>query len=412
MSTPWHHPDHHPGQRPEQHPEQYRPTTVPAPYEPRPWAPAAPVARTAPRTPWAPLVGTATAAAVAASLLTAGATGAFDAEPVGTGAVAQEAAASRAVPAALRGDQPDWQGVADAVRASVVAIQVRTAQGGGQGSGVVIDDEGRILTNDHVVGRAVDGGLQVGLADGRVLEAVLVGSDPTRDLAVIQLVDPPADLQPAELGDSDAVAVGAPVMAVGNPLGLDSTVTTGIVSALDRPVSTGDGGVAVVTNAIQIDAAINPGNSGGPLFDADGRVIGINSSIASMPTGNGGSTGSIGLGFAIPSTLAQRVAAELVADGTASHAFLGVALSDGTADADGEVRRGAVVEEVTAGTPAQQAGLRAGDVVVAIDDEPVRGAESLTAFVRERAVGQDVTLSVARDGRTVRLELTLVERPA
>lgn len=402
-----------PHQHPTGRPQAYG-WNAPPPYRPDPFAPPAagrPAPR--PRTPWIPLVGTATAAAVAASLLTAGATGAFDAEPpaVSQQAVSQQEPAP-AAPVALEGDQPDWEAVAAAVRPSVVAIQVRTQQGGGEGSGVVIDDEGRILTNHHVVGGALEGGLQVGLADGRLFEATVVGTDPTRDLAVIQLVDPPSDLEPAVLGDSDAVVVGEAVMAVGNPLGLDSTVTTGIVSALDRPVTTGDGrDAAVVTNAIQIDAAINPGNSGGPLFDAEGRVIGINSSIASMPGASGGSVGSIGLGFAIPSTLAERVAQELVADGSASHAFLGVALGDGTAEVDGTVRRGAAVAEVTSGTPAAEAGLRAGDVVVGIDGDPVRGAESLTAFVRARAVGDQVELSVARDGRTSTVTVTLVERP-
>ncbi|HMO12075.1 MAG TPA: trypsin-like peptidase domain-containing protein, partial [Actinotalea sp.] len=155
--------------------------------------------------------------------------------------------------------------------------------------------------------------------------------DPPTALAVIALADPPSDLRPAVIGDSDSVAVGEAVMAVGNPLGLSSTVTTGIVSALDRPVSTSDGGSTVVTNAIQIDAAVNPGNSGGPLFDSEGRVIGITSSIAALSR----SSGSIGLGFAIPSNLADRIAAELLADGSASHALLGVSLSDGTATADG-----------------------------------------------------------------------------
>jgi putative serine protease PepD len=396
-----------------QRPGQPQPDAGPDPYPyPYPYSGPPPTAPARARTPWGPLVGTAAAAAVAASLLTAGATGAF--EPAPTPAVTQEqpvATGEPAQPVVAPGALPDWEAVAAAVRMSVVAIQVRTAGGAGEGSGVVIDTEGRILTNHHVVGDAVDGGLQVGLADGRLLEATLVGTDPTRDLAVIQLLDPPADLAPAVLGDSEALAVGEPVMAVGNPLGLDSTVTTGIVSALDRPVTTGDGrDAAVVTNAIQIDAAINPGNSGGPLFDAQGRVVGINSSIASLPTPSG-SAGSIGLGFAIPSALAERVARELVADGTASHAFLGVALSDGTAEVDGSARRGAVVEEVTPGTPAAQAGLRPGDVVVAIDGDPVGGAESLTAFVRERSVGDEVALTVARSGRGNEVGVTLVERP-
>ncbi|MDT0165414.1 trypsin-like peptidase domain-containing protein [Actinotalea sp. AC32] len=374
----------------------------------------APVAAAPRRRPgWVPMAATATAAALSASLLTAGLTGAF--EPEETTAVVptlgEEAAESSTVPTSSTGT-PDWQAVADTVRPSVVAIDVRTSSGGGAGSGVVIDAEGHILTNHHVVSGAVDGGLRVTLADGRVLAATVVGTDATTDLAVIVLTDPPSDLEPATLGDSDDVEVGEPVMAVGNPLGLDSTVTTGIVSALDRPVTTSDGGdLTVVTNAIQIDAAINPGNSGGPLFDASGSVIGINSSIASMPTGAGGSTGSIGLGFAIPSNLADRVGAELIAEGEASHAYLGVGLSDGTAEADGVARRGAVVEQVSDGTPAADAGMRVGDVVVAVDGDAVSGAESLTAFVRERAVGSDVTLTVVRDGTSTEVEVTLAERP-
>lgn len=385
------------------------------PYATQPQPPQPPAAVAGPRRPaWLPMAATATAAALAASLLTAGATGAFDGEgrtavvPTLGQDASQEATT---VPASATG-QPDWQAVADAVRPSVVAIDVRTQSGAGAGSGVVIDDEGHILTNHHVVSGAVDGGLRVTLADGRVLEASVVGTDPTTDLAVIVLADPPSDLEPASLGDSDAVEVGQPVMAVGNPLGLDSTVTTGIVSALDRPVTTSDGSdLTVVTNAIQIDAAINPGNSGGPLFDASGRVIGINSSIASMPSG-GGAAGSIGLGFAIPSNLADRVGAELIADGEASHAYLGVSLSDGTGTADGVTRRGAVVEQVSDGTPAAEAGLREGDVVVGVDGDAVSGSESLTAFVRERAVGSEVTLTVVRDSGSLEVTVTLAERPA
>jgi putative serine protease PepD len=305
-------------------------------------------------------------------------------------------------------DQPDWQAVADAVRPSVVAIAVQSAAGAGEGSGVIIDDKGHILTNDHVVSDAQQ--VQVTLSDGRVFEAEVVGTDPTTDLAVIQLLDPPDDLVPAELGDSDAIAVGEAVMAVGNPLGLDSTVTTGIVSALDRPVSTGSlsGTEAVVTNAIQVDAAINPGNSGGPLFNASGEVIGITSSIATLSQGS--SSGSIGLGFAIPSNLAERIVGELIADGTAEHAFLGVSLSDGTATSDGTTRLGAVVEEVSSGSPAADAGLEVGDVVVAIDDDPVSGALSLTAFVRERETDDQVALTVVRDGETLKVPVTLAAR--
>jgi len=303
---------------------------------------------------------------------------------------------------------PDWQAVAAAVQASVVAIEVQTESGGGQGSGVIIDDEGHVLTNSHVVSGA-QGNVQVTLTDGRILEGEVVGTDPSTDLAVVQLLDAPDDLQPAAFGNSDEVRVGEPVMAVGNPLGLANTVTTGIVSAVDRPVSTvEDGGAeAAVTNAIQIDAAVNPGNSGGPLFDATGRVIGITSSIATLSA----QSGSIGLGFAIPSDLARDVAAQLIEDGQAEHAFLGVTLSAGVATADGVTRRGAVVESVNEGSPAAAAGLQAGDVIVAIDDDPVGGAEALTAFVRSLSSGDDVTLTVVRDGQTRELDVTLATRP-
>ena len=378
-----------------------------------PTAPGAAAAAVAPRADrrLGPLVGTAVGAALLASIATAGLTAALDDDASASPAVPTLGAqASEVVPVAdSSADAPDWQAVADAVRASVVAIDVRTASGAGTGSGVVVDAEGHVLTNDHVVGDAVDGGLRVTLADGRVLEAEIVGLDPATDLAVIRLLDAPDDLVPAVLGDSDGVAVGDPVMAVGNPLGLESTVTTGIVSALDRPVSTSDGETPVVTNAIQIDAAVNPGNSGGPLFDATGQVVGITSSIASFPSASG-QAGSIGLGFAIPSNLADRIAAELVEDGTAEHAFLGVALSDGTGTADGETRRGAVVEQVTADSPAGEAGLEPGDVVVAIDGAAVSGAESLTAFVREHAAGDVVTLTVVRGEEALDVEVALAVR--
>jgi putative serine protease PepD len=443
---PWHAPGHRwsgaalppPGPSAQQHPAQqhpaqqhpYAPQPQPAPYPPQPNAagpyavapgqlPPPPrdqflgtVAGSPPRRPrsgrWAPLAGTAAAAAVLASVATAGLLGGFtpSATPRDVSIATLGTQDSSAVPVSSTAQDPDWEAVANAVRASVVAIQVQLANGSAEGSGVIIDSDGYVLSNNHVVGDAVDGGIQVTLADGRVYDATIVGTDPTTDLAVIALTDPPDDLQPAVLADSDPVEVGSPVMAVGNPLGLSSTATTGIVSALDRPVTTSDGSATVVTNAIQIDAAINPGNSGGPLFDASGRVIGITSSIASLSSGSSSSSGSIGLGFAIPSNLADRVAAELIQGGSASHAFLGVSLSDGTATADGTTRRGAVIEEVSDGTPASAADLRAGDVVVAIDDNPVNGAESLTAHVRERPSGAAATLTVVRDGKAFSVDVT------
>lgn len=354
---------------------------------------------------WLPLVATAAGAALVASVATTGILVGFDRPAHADTSIASlGATSSEAVP--VSGStvaNPDWEKVAEAVRPSVVAIKVQISGGEAEGSGVIVDTKGHILTNNHVVSGATQGGITVTLSDGRVFDATVAGTDPTTDLAVITLTDPPSDLVPAVLGDSSKVSVGEPVMAVGNPLGLSSTVTTGIVSALDRPVSTSDGSSqAVVTNAIQIDAAVNPGNSGGPLFNAQGEVIGITSSIASLSQ----SSGSIGLGFAIPSNLANRIGAELLADGTASHAFLGVELTDGEATADGVTRMGAQIHSVSAGTPAATAGLQAGDVIVAIDSNPVSGAESLTGYVRALAAGQTATLTVVRDGKSFTVDVT------
>jgi putative serine protease PepD len=364
---------------------------------------------------WVPVVSAAVIAALVASGGTAALVGAFDNDTAS--ASLADVGASRqtdSAPVASSTDEnPDWEAVTAAVAPSVVAIQVSSQQGGGaEGSGVILDTKGHILTNDHVVGGA-DGTVQVTLNDGRIYEAKIVGTDPTTDLAVVQLVDPPDDLVAASFGDSDNVQVGDAVLAVGNPLGLANTATTGIVSALDRPVSASgeDGSGTVVTNAIQIDAAINPGNSGGPLFNAQGQVIGITSSIATLSGGMGrGQSGSIGLGFAIPVNLATNIADQLIADGTAEHAFLGVTLQDATATADGVTRRGAQVVEVSSGSPAAEAGLQAGDVIVAIDDDAVNGAESLTAYVRERSAGSEAKVTYVRDGQTRTADVTLAVR--
>lgn len=367
------------------------------------------------RRTWVPVVSAAAAAAVLASVGTAGLTGAFgaDQDSASLADVGQHQENTAAPVSDSSSQNPDWEAVTKAVAPSVVAIQVQTAQGGAEGSGVIIDDQGHVVTNNHVVSGAENDTVQVTLSDGRLFEAKIVGLDPATDLAVVQLVDAPDDLQPATLGDSDDVSVGESVLAVGNPLGLANTATTGIVSAVDRPVSASgeDGGTSVVTNAIQIDAAINPGNSGGPLFDAQGRVIGITSSIATL-SGGGTQSGSIGLGFAIPVNLAKSIGQQLIENGTAEHAFLGVTLADATATADGVTRRGAEVQEVTEGSPAAEAGIRSGDVIVEIDGHAVGGAESLTAFVRERAAGAESTLTVVRDGKTTELDVTLATRPA
>jgi putative serine protease PepD len=316
---------------------------------------------------------------------------------------------------------PDWSATAAAVSPSVVSITATTSQGGGQGSGVVIDTGGNVLTNNHVVSGAEQ--LSVTLADGRTYEAEIRGTDPSTDLAVITLSDPPEDLEPIAVGDSDALEVGDPVMAVGNPLGLAGTVTTGIVSALNRPVSTqgesngqgdpfGQGQAEpVVTNAIQTSAAINPGNSGGALVNAGGQLVGINSSIASVGS-SGGQSGNIGIGFAIPVNEATSVASQLIESGSVAHAFLGVTPQDGSASDGSATRTGAEVVSVGDGTPAAEAGLRAGDVVTAVDGERVESALSLVGQIRERTVGDKVTLTVLRDGGTVEVQVALAARSA
>jgi putative serine protease PepD len=317
------------------------------------------------------------------------------------------------------GQPVDWTAVAKAVEPSVVAISVQSQFGGAEGSGVILDTKGHVLTNNHVVSGAQSGQLSVTLNDGRTYDATIVGTDPSTDLAVVQMKD--ADnLTPATLGDSDAVDVGEPVMAVGNPLGLAGTVTTGIVSALDRPVTTsnqdGNGQSAqgsaaqVVTNAIQTDAAVNPGNSGGALVDSSGKVIGVPSSIASLGSSFGGQSGSIGLGFSIPINEAKSIADQLIAHGKAEHPLLGVTLKDGTVKDGNATRNAAVVAEVSSGTPAASAGLRSGDAIIRVDDETVNGSESLVAQIRERNVGSRVSLTIMRDGKEQTVEVTLASR--
>ena len=317
---------------------------------------------------------------------------------------------------------PDWVAVARAVEPSVVSVRVTAGTSGDEGSGIVYDGKGHVLTNHHVISAAAGGGGQVTvvLSDGRGYPATIVGSDPSTDLAVLQVKNPPADLKPAAFADSSAVKVGNAVMAVGNPLGLSDTVTTGIVSALDQPVRTQQqsptadpaaGGDSVVTNAIQTDAAVNPGNSGGALVDANGRVIGVTSSIASLGA-TGGQSGNIGLGFAIPSNEARDVADQLLNGGKVQHAFLGIRLSDGTASVDGAQRQAAVVASVTGGSAAEKGGLRTGDRIVAVDGAALEGADSLVARIRALRPGTAVTLTVVRDGSKTDLKITLGTQPA
>src|SRR4051812_8761003 len=316
-----------------------------APWGPTP--PPVPAQRTERRGPgWVGVVAVGAGAAVLSSLLTLGiAENRLDSSPASQTTSSSPSAQSAAPLVTDGAPAPDWGAVAQAVEPGVVSVRVTAGNSGDEGSGIVYDNKGHILTNHHVIAAAAggNGSVQVILSDGRGFSATIVGSDPSTDLAVLQVKNAPADLKPAAFADSGAVKVGDPVMAVGNPLGLSDTVTTGIVSALNRPVRTQQqaqggndpfggqgqgqttGADSVVTNAIQTDAAVNPGNSGGALVDANGRVIGVTSSIASLGA-TGGQSGNIGLGFAIPSTEARDVADQLLKSGTVGHAFLGVTL--------------------------------------------------------------------------------------
>jgi putative serine protease PepD len=281
----------------------------------------------------------------------------------------------------------------------VVQLRVEGQGAAGEGSGIVLSADGLILTNNHVVEAAAAGGsVTVVYQDGQTAPAQIVGLDPTSDLAVIR-AQGRTDLTPAELGNSDAVRVGQQVVAFGSPLGLGGTVTTGIISAVDRAVSVSEqsgASEATVLNALQTDAAINPGNSGGPLTDMEGRIIGINSVIAT--TGQQG--GSIGVGFAIPVNQARRIAEELEATGTATRAVLGVSLAP---DSERSLA-GAVVQSVTPGGAAEQAGIVAGDVIVRFGDQRVTNAIELQAAVRSHTPGEPVEVEL--EDRTVQVTPT------
>ena len=310
------------------------------------------------------------------------------------------------------GEAVDWAAVADKVSQSVVSIQTTLQNGTAAGSGAIIDEQGHIVTNNHVISGAQN--IQVTLSNGQMYTAQVTGTDTTTDLAVIQLDDAPDGLVPVEFADSDTLAVGEPVMAIGNPLGYDDTATTGIVSALNRPVSVmDDNNSQIVTNAVQIDAAINPGNSGGPTFNAAGQVIGINSSIASTASSSS-EAGSIGIGFAIPSNLVKRVSDEIIQNGQATHVALGVTITSDTVEADGVVRGGARIttpstggKAVVSGSPADKAGLQANDTIVAFNGNAVNNNYSLLGFVRAASLGDTATLTIVRGGKTMDVDVTL-----
>jgi putative serine protease PepD len=292
----------------------------------------------------------------------------------------------------------------------VVTIKVKGADATGTGSGFVLKSEGYILTNNHVVAGAAQGGdITVEFSNGTTEPARIVGRDASYDLAVIKVSR--AGLPVLPLGASSSVVVGDQVIAVGAPLGLDSTVTSGIVSALNRPVTPGGetGGQSFI-NAIQTDAAINPGNSGGPLLDMSGRVIGINSAIAQVPgSASGNGSGNIGVGFSIPSDQARKTADQLISTGKASHPVIGVML-DTTYEGEGvrvaTAARGGS-DPVTKGGPADKAGLKAGDIILKLDGKAILGADQFIVGIRARSVGDAVELTVRRGGsdRTVRMTL-------
>ena len=296
---------------------------------------------------------------------------------------------------------------------SVVTIRVTGADSAGTGSGFVLRKDGYILTNNHVVdGVAKTGKITVIFTDGKVADAKVIGRDASYDLAVIR-VDR-RDLPVLAFGVSSTVVVGDPVIAVGAPLGLDSTVTSGIISALNRPVSPGGSGssTAAFINAIQTDAAINPGNSGGPLLDMAGRVIGVNSAIARVAGSQDpvdGQSGNIGVGFAIPSDQARKTAEQLIATGKATHPVIGVML-DTTYEGEGvKIATGSSngSPPVTKGGPADKAGLRPGDVIIKFDGRPVVGADEFVVAIRAKSVGDGVELTIRRgtSERTVKMTL-------
>ncbi len=303
--------------------------------------------------------------------------------------------------------------IAATVLPSVVTIRVDGGrQGSGTGSGFVLDTKGHVLTNNHVVEAGdltASGEIEVVLSNGDTEKATIVGRDRSYDLAVLKIAR--TDLTPLTLGPSAKVVVGDQVIAVGAPLGLDQTVTTGIVSALNRPVAPGGASdnESSYINAIQTDAAINPGNSGGPLLDAAGKVIGINSAIAAIPGGGGTTGGSIGLGFAIPSDQARRTADQLIATGKATHPVIGVGL-DRTYSGDGaKVDRRA--GSITSGGPAAKAGIRIGDVITGFQGKRVRTPDQLIVAIRSLSVGDTVTLTVRRGTTSVDLTMTLAAGP-
>ncbi len=356
---------------------------------------------------------------VAASLLVGGAAGVAGAAAwdqwgsngSGSGSTPTAAASSQVVSTPTRpAADGSVQQVAQAVLPSVVKIDVAGSQAAGSGSGIILSSDGKILTNNHVVEIAGQSGqIEVSFNDGTTAPAKVLGTDPLTDTAVIQAQNV-SGLTPATIGKSGDLAVGQGVVAVGSPFGLESTVTSGIVSALDRPVDVGSDsqGNSTVYPAIQTDAAINPGNSGGPLADLNGHVVGINSSIRTAgQSSTSGESGSIGLGFAIPIDEVMPIVQQMENGQTPTHARLGISVSDAATNSRLDLAEGAQVREVTNASTAQKAGLHTGDVITKVDDHQITGADSLVATIRSYRPGDKVTLTYQRSGSSHTVQLTL-----
>ncbi|MET9965051.1 trypsin-like peptidase domain-containing protein [Streptomyces sp. NPDC006356] len=318
----------------------------------------------------------------------------------------------------LKRDPGTVAGVAATALPSTVTIQAESSAGeGGTGTGFVFDKEGHILTNNHVVADAVDGGkLTATFPNGKKYDAEVVGHAQGYDVAVIKLKDTPGNLKPLTLGNSDKVAVGDSTIAIGAPFGLSNTVTTGIISAKNRPVASSDGtgSNASYMSALQTDASINPGNSGGPLLDAQGNVIGINSAIQSAANGLGGTSqsGSIGLGFAIPINQAKYVAEQLIKTGKPVYAKIGASVSlEDTTDGAKITEQGASGSDaVEAGGPADKAGLKPGDVITKLDDRVIDSGPTLIGEIWTHQPGDKVTITYERGGQTRTVDVTLGSR--
>jgi putative serine protease PepD len=365
------------------------------------------------------------AAAILATALVAGSAGGYlgyrSAEGNGTPSTASLRDSSASLGAPISADPVNRPatsvaGIASRVLKSVVSISVESGAIGGTGSGVVLRSDGYVLTNNHVVASAVGGGkLTVSFnGAGEIdLPADIVGRDPETDLAVIKVRTGKHRLTPATLGTSSNLVVGDPVVAIGSPLGLAGTVTAGIISALNRtvrvPSEDGTTPATPLFNAIQTDAAINPGNSGGALVDSAGRVIGINSAIATLgSTSTVSQSGSIGVGFAIPVDEARSIAEQLIRTGKATHPAIGVSAM--TVGADGSGPRGAKLSEVQPGGAAAKAGLKAGDVITKVGGKPVTSVETLVVQLRTFRVGDTITVTYLRGGSTRSARLLLQDK--